>query len=63
MLAAILEALEPFGIAFGMVYQPKTGTTRNVVTLEGQEVTNSLLMVQTHEMQMSKGVELTSYLG
>jgi len=60
-LAAILEALEAFGLTFGMLFQPKTGTTRSVLLLGSEEVSNALLSVQTHEMRSGR-VELTAYV-
>jgi len=61
-LAAILDALEPAGLSFGLEQQPKTGTTRILVKLGGREVSNSLLVVQTHEMEVTGRVELNTYL-
>lgn len=61
-LAAILEALEGHGLSFGLVFQPKTGRTTNVLKLDGQEVANSLLVVETHEMEVTGRVELNAYL-
>lgn len=66
-LAAVGEVLETEGLWFGMVWVPKTGTVRVTVmtgkpdTSEEREVSNSLLIVQTHEMPSGR-VELTSYL-
>ena len=61
-LGAIQEVLDPLGLTFGLVYQPKTGRTTVVITAEGQEVDNSVLVVQTHLMEESGRVELTTYL-
>lgn len=66
-LSAVLEVLEPFGLWVGMVWVPKTGTIRVTVmagqpdTAEETEVSNSLLILQTHEMPSGR-VELTSYM-
>ena len=60
-LAAILEVLEASGLAFGMIFQPKTGTTKTIVTRDGVEL-YSLLVVQTHEMEVTGRVELNTYL-
>ncbi len=59
-LAAILEVLEEAGLAFGMLFQPKTGTTRSIVR-QGEVELYSLLVVQTHEMPSGR-VELNTYL-
>ena len=61
-LAAVLEALQSVGAAFGAVFQPKTGRTTNVLTLDGAEVSNALLVVATHEMTVTGRVELTTYV-
>ena len=61
-LAAILDALEPFGLAFGLLQHPKTATARVLLSWEGQEVSNSILLVQTHHMEQSGNIELTCYV-
>lgn len=59
-LCYALEVLEGFGLSFGLVYVPKTGTTRVLINGES-EIENSLLIVQTHEMQ-SGNIEALFYL-
>ena len=61
-LTAVLDVLQTEGLSFGMTYQPKTGTTRNTVLRGEVEVANSLLVVQTHEMEVTGRVELNCYL-
>jgi hypothetical protein len=61
-LAAVLNALQTEGLSFGLTYQPKTGTTRNTVLRGEAELSNSLLVVQTHEMEVTGRVELNCYL-
>jgi hypothetical protein len=60
-LSAVLEALHPEGVSFGLIFQPKTGRTRTLPKLNGVEVTNSLLVVETHHMSTGR-VELNAYL-
>lgn len=60
-LGAVQEVLDTFGVAFGMIFQPKTGSTRSIVEREGEELSNTLLCIQTHEME-SGSVELATYL-
>jgi hypothetical protein len=61
-LAAILDAMEPFGVSFDQMFQPKTGRTTNIVKVDGREVGNSLLVISTHEMEVTGRVELNTYL-
>jgi len=60
-LASILDVLAAYGLAFELMYQPKTGRTVNVLRRDGREVANSLLVVETHEMQTGR-IELNAYL-
>lgn len=64
--AAALEVLAPHGLWAGLNFIPKTGTVRLIVS-HGKpetagEVENSLLVIQTHEMESTGRIELTTYM-
>jgi len=66
-LSAVTSVMETEGLWIGMVWVPKSGTIRvpvmqgNPDTSDDQEISNSFLIVQTHEMPSGR-IELTSYL-